>query len=95
LNQSCIDDIDWKVITPQLPFYLFFPQNTDLLAEYNTGWKITEIMPVKSTGVKTHRDHFVFDFERTALYERIKEFRDLTISNQKVAEKYSLFDTGS
>ncbi|MEK0194482.1 type ISP restriction/modification enzyme [Microcoleus anatoxicus] len=95
LNQSCIDDVDWKVITPQLPFYLFCPQNTDLLGEYNTGWKITEIMPVNSTGVKTHRDNFVFDFERTALYDRIKEFRDLTISNQEVAEKYSLSDTGS
>ncbi|MEG4517119.1 MULTISPECIES: type ISP restriction/modification enzyme [unclassified Microcoleus] len=95
LSQICINEVDWKAIAPQLPFYLFCPQNTDLLGEYNMGWKITEIMPVNSTGVKTHRDHFVFDCERTELYDRIKEFRDLTISNQEVAEKYSISDTGS
>jgi predicted helicase len=95
LNQGCIDDIDWKLVTPQLPFYLFCPQNTDLLEEYNLGWKITEIMPVHSTGVKTHRDHFVYDFEKPILLERIKEFRDLTISNREIAEKYFLVDTSS
>lgn len=93
LNQSCIDDIDWKAIAPQLPFYLFCPQNTDSLAEYNTGWKITEIMPVNSTGVKTHRDHFVFDFDPSELRKRIEKFRDLSITDQEISETYDLEDT--
>ncbi len=93
LNQSCINDIDWRVITPQVPFYLFCPQNTDSLAEYNAGWKITEIMPVNSTGVKTHRDHFVFDFDLSKLRKRIEKFRDLNISDQEVRETYGLPDT--
>ena len=93
LNQSCIDDIDWKVITPQVPFYLFCPQNTDSLAEYNTGWKITEIMPVNSTGVKTHRDHFAFDFDLSELHKRIEKFRDLNVSDQEISETYKLQDT--
>jgi predicted helicase len=93
LNQSCIDDVDWKAITPQLPFYLFCPQNTDLLAEYNAGWKITEIMPVNSTGVKTHRDHFVFDFDLSELRKRIEKFRDLSIADQEISEMYELPDT--
>jgi len=93
LNQTCIDDIDWKVIKPQLPFYLFCPQNTDRLAEYNMGWKITEIMPVNSTGVKTHRDHFVFDFDLSELRKRIEKFRDLNISDQEISTTYELPDT--
>ena len=93
LNQSCIDYIDWEVITPQIPFYLFCPQNTDSLAEYNAGWKITEIMPVNSTGVKTHRDHFVFDFDLSELRKRIEKFRDLNITDQEISETYELQDT--
>ncbi|MFO5528837.1 MAG: type ISP restriction/modification enzyme, partial [Cuspidothrix sp.] len=30
--------------------------NTELLAEYNQGWKITDIMPVNSVGIVTARD---------------------------------------
>ena len=93
LNQSCIDDIHWKAIAPQLPFYLFSPQNTDSLAEYNTGWKITEIMPVNSTGVKSHRDHFVFDFDLSELRTRIDKFRDLSISDQEISKTYEIQDT--
>ncbi len=93
LNQSGIGDMDWQVITPQSPFYLFRPQNTDLLTEYNSGWKITEIMPVHSTGVKTHRDHFVLDFDLSELRKRIEKFRDLTVSDQEISQLYEIKDT--
>jgi len=95
LNLLDINEVKWETIKPQPSFYLFHPQDRTLLKEYDEGWKITDILPVNSVGIVTARDNFVFDFERTALHERIKEFRDLTISNQEIAEKYSLSDTGS
>jgi predicted helicase len=84
---------DWQEIKPQSPFYLLIPQNTDLLSEYEQGWKITDVMPVNSTGVKTHRDHFVIDFDTEELKNRIAEFRDLEISDGSIAQQYSLSDT--
>ena len=93
LNQSCIDNVDWEVVKPQSPFYLFCPQNTDLLPEYNEGWKITEIMPTNSTGVKTHRDGFVLDFDLSELRKRIEDFRDLSVADEEIAKKYGLKDT--
>jgi predicted helicase len=84
---------DWQEIKPQAPFYLLVPQNTDLLGEYEQGWKITDVMPVNSTGVKTHRDHFVIDFDGENLKKRISEFRDLKISDDEIANRYSLSDT--
>ncbi|MFM7219784.1 MAG: type ISP restriction/modification enzyme, partial [Nodosilinea sp.] len=75
------------------PFYLLIPQNTDLLGEYEQGWKITDVMPVNSTGVKTHRDHFVIDFDAEILKSRIAEFRDLNIPDEVIAQRYSLSDT--
>jgi predicted helicase len=84
---------DWQELKPQAPFYLLIPQNTDLLGEYELGWKITEVMPVNSTGVKTHRDHFVIDFDAEILKSRIAEFRDLNIPDEVIAQRYSLSDT--
>jgi predicted helicase len=84
---------DWHELKPQAPFYLLIPQNTNLLGEYEQGWKITDVMPVNSTGVKTHRDHFVIDFDDEKLKHRITEFRDLEISDNDIATRYKLLDT--
>jgi len=84
---------NWQELKPQAPFYLLVPQNTDLLGEYEQGWKITDVMPVNSTGVKTHRDHFVIDFDDRNLKKRISEFRDLQISDDEIATQYYLSDT--
>jgi hypothetical protein len=38
---------------PATPNYFFFPQITDLLAEYENGWKITDAMPLNVTGFQS------------------------------------------
>ena len=90
LDENDINSTEWKVINPNASFYLFKDRNVDLLPEYESGWKVVDIMRVNSTGVKTHRDHFVFDSDYHPLYERIKNFRNLKISNEDVLEKYQL-----
>jgi predicted helicase len=94
LRENESSNTEWKTLTPQSPFYLFVPQETGLLEEYNKGWKVTDIMPVNSTGVKTHRDHFVYDFDKAKLKKRIEEFRNLDISDGDIAAEYKLEDTG-
>jgi len=93
LLEHDVTTVEWTELTPASPAYLFIPQNINCKAEYETGWKITDIMPVNSTGVKTHRDHFVFDFDDSALHKRIEEFRNLSISAKEVSKKYTLSDT--
>ncbi|NJK51584.1 MAG: helicase [Leptolyngbyaceae cyanobacterium SU_3_3] len=84
---------EWKQIRPQAPFYLLIPQNTDLLGEYEQGWKITEVMPVNVLGFQSHRDHFAIGFEWEKLKERIAEMRDINITDIKYSEKYNLKNT--
>ena len=91
--ENDINTVEWKELNPTSPFYLFIPQNTDCKAEYETGWKITDIMPVHSTGVKSHRDHFVFDFDDAELYKRIENFKNLSLSDQEIIERYDISDT--
>ena len=37
LSTNNINSTEWKSLTPQAPFYLFVPQNTALLPEYQKG----------------------------------------------------------
>jgi len=93
LRDSDLNDIEWAALNPDKPFYLFTPQNIDVRDEYNQGLKITDIFPVNSTGMKTHRDHFVIDFEKQPLEQRISEFRNLNISDDEIRKKHELPDT--
>ena len=83
----------WIKIKPRPPFYLFSPQDVTMLPEYEKYWKITDITPINSTGVKTHRDHFVIDCDQLLLRIRIEDFRNLNISDEEIRERYDLSDT--
>jgi len=93
LAEADVKTVEWEAIEPTSPFYLFIPQDTSLKPEYDQGWKITDIMPLNSTGVKTHRDHFVLDFDLSSLIKRIEDFRNLSISDEEVTQTYKLADT--
>ncbi|MDQ5823118.1 MAG: DNA methyltransferase [Chloroflexota bacterium] len=82
----------WKQISPESPFYLFVPQNMDVGAEYNQGWKITDVMPTNVLGFQTHRDRFAIDFDREQLRARIAEMFDERVSDQEYATKYGVSD---
>lgn len=84
LLERSLDEVTWQAVKPQKPFYFFVPQNTSALADYKTGWKVTDIMPVFSTGIKTHRDDFVIGFEKEELESRFKTFCDKSLSDDEV-----------
>ncbi|MCD4656810.1 MAG: N-6 DNA methylase [Planctomycetes bacterium] len=90
LNNHDISKTDWEVIKPITPFYLLIPQDVKLYKEYEKLWKINDIMPLSSTGIKTHRDHFVIDFDKKALKSRIEIFRDLETKNDDILKRFSL-----
>ncbi len=93
LGATDVTTTDWQTLTPTSPFYLFVPQDTSNLDEYQQGQSITQIFPTYSTGIKTHRDHFVLDFAQEALSERIDAFRNLAIADQEIRQRYDLKDT--
>ena len=90
LLEESLSTADWEGLTPDTPNYLFIPQDETQRAVYEEGWKLSDIFVVQSTGVKTHRDHFVIDFDEGQLRKRIDDFRDLSISDSEIARKYKL-----
>jgi len=95
LFESDICSTNWAELEPQAPNYFFIPTVTTFDEEYEKGWSITNIFPIYSSGIKTHRDHFVIDFDDAILKERIKRFRETSLSNEEVKEKFGLEDTNS
>jgi len=92
LESASLDSVNWIELQPTEPNYFFAPKDFDLATEYNQGWNVTDIFPVNSTGVKTHRDHFVIDFDLEQLRKRIEDFRNLSIADSEIINKYSLND---
>ncbi|WP_414530890.1 type ISP restriction/modification enzyme [Nodularia chucula] len=92
LQENDVTTIQWTEIFPKSPFYLFVAQDKDLFTEYETGWKITEIMPTNTLGFQTHRDHFAIDFDREYLYQKFKEFRDVKLSDYEIKNKHQIKD---
>jgi predicted helicase len=56
LNDHILSDINWEVLNPQSPQYFFVPKDFSVQDEYEKGFMIGDLMPLSSSGVKTHHD---------------------------------------
>jgi predicted helicase len=90
LEKHDLSTTEWQKVEPQSPFYLFVPQNNDLLPEYDRGWKVTDIFPVNGVGMTTARDHVVIDFEEAPILERAHIFRDSLESDREICDRLSI-----
>ena len=88
LLENDITTVQWTEIDPKPPFYLFIPQNATCRAEYEAGWKITEIMPVNSVGLYTARDELAIQWSKNELEEVLLDFSSLL--PEIARDKYNL-----
>ena len=88
LKENSINTTDFTEVHPQEPFYLFIPQNTDLLGEYNQYFKITDIMPVNSVGIVTARDKLTIQNSSEEIWKTVNDFVNLDVESAR--EKYDL-----
>ena len=71
----------------------FFTQMNDveLIKDYGNFWGITEMFNQYSSGIKTHRDHFVVGFSENELVDKFNQFNKYNYQN--IIEKLKLKDT--
>lgn len=77
----------------QSPFYLFSKGDYSRKTEYDSGFQVSEFMPISSNGMKTHRDHFAVGFEKADLQRRLSAMRDLTVNDETFRQRFDLSDT--
>jgi predicted helicase len=89
-----LNTIDWKIIVPEKPYYNFRPIiNPAIQREYENNFKLIEIFEFNSSGIKTHKDHFAYDFDIRTLLYRIDDFKNHSISDETISEKYKIKDS--
>ena len=90
LDASDVSSTKWQPLTPKSPGYLFVPRDEELLPEYETGWKVTDIFPVRNSGIITSRDKFVFGFTREEVLERVQRLKNMTV--EQAQQTFNLRD---
>lgn len=78
-----IDSTKWSDIKPQLPMYLFVPQDITHLLEYEQFKSITNILPINSVGIATARDSLTIHWNDDDLWQTINEFSSLPIEDAR------------
>ncbi len=81
---------DWKEINPNTPHYLFIPMDETLREEYQSFWKIIEMMSENSLGCLTKRDNLVIDFTKDELQKKIAKFIDKKKSDLEATKEFGL-----
>ena len=88
LDESSAATIASVPIEPSSPNYFFHPFDERLRAEYERGYRLPDVMPLNSTAVVTARDGFVVALEPDKLLERFRQFRDLTIGDDEIRDRF-------
>ena len=92
LDANQIESTDWATLAPAAPHYLFIPQDTKRLKEYERGWKVTEMMPVNVLGFQSHRDGFAISMDKHEIELRLTAFRSSQFSDDDLRRRFSLTD---
>ena len=88
LSQTDVQPTEWCKLQPTSSYYLFVPQATDYSAEYENGWKITDIFHINSVGVATGRDRLTIRRTDDDIRETVTDFISLSVDEAR--ERYGL-----
>jgi predicted helicase len=92
LENHKLNKKDYSILAPEKPWYFFIKRNTRQIQHYQEWLKVSEIFPLFSTGIKTHRDDFVIGFSAIDLLNKLRLFTNKKTSDELVREAFSLKD---
>ena len=88
LSETDVQSTEWCELQPMSPYYLLVPQATELISEYELGWKIVDIFQTDSVGIVTGRDKFTLHWTAQKLRETVDDF--VSLSEDDARKKYQL-----
>jgi predicted helicase len=94
LNENSINSLEWNKLDCLEPNYYFVKKDFVGSDMYEEGFKIEELFELSSSGIKTHRDHFVVDFSSETLSKRISEFYDHSVDENTITNKFHIKNNG-
>jgi len=75
-------------VRPKSPSYYFVPRDEKGIKEYQQYWPVTKIYNTYVAGIVTARDSVVFAHSSEELLRTIKDFRDVSLTDDELRFKY-------
>ncbi|NCD35031.1 MAG: DNA methyltransferase [Spartobacteria bacterium] len=95
LDKWDVSNTKWHKVSPEMPHFLFVPQDKSIQPEYIDQTGLIDIFSITSSGFKTHRDHFAVSFDRDEMVQRIDKMRDISLSDYEFSNLFNLKNTQS
>lgn len=92
LSNGNIANLPWKTLAPKAPEYFFVPKDFAVEEVYKKGFSVNALFTLNSSGIKTHRDHFVIDIDQLALRQRMMRFFNREVQDAVVQKEFLLKD---
>lgn len=93
LYENDLNSIKWTLVKNNKPFYLFLPQNNDLLEEYNKGISVKDIFMLSSVGIVSAKDSILISTNTEKLKQQIHDYYN-EFDKKNIKEiAYRPFDT--
>jgi type I restriction-modification system DNA methylase subunit len=88
LANNDIKNTDWVELSPNSPYYFFVERDESARKEYETGWKINEVIPDNNVGIVTARDALTIQQTGADVWATVCDFA--SIPSEEARQKYSL-----
>ncbi|MEW6685629.1 MAG: type ISP restriction/modification enzyme [Candidatus Edwardsbacteria bacterium] len=92
LNKHDVGSTKWKKLLPSEPYYFFVEKDFSQKAKYDKFFSVQEIFVQSSSGVKTHRDHFIVGFTKEEIKQKMQIFTG-NLPDELVTQSLDLKDT--
>lgn len=92
LEKNNTDTTKWKKLTPTEPYYFFVQKDFAKSRHYNKFVSVKDIFIENSSGVKTHRDHFIVGFTEEEIKQRMRTFCS-ELTDDIIVKSFNLKDT--
>ena len=88
LFDNNLDNIEWKELKFEAPFFLFIPQNEIIKSEYDKGISVKDMFRISGVGITAGRDDFCLSKNDNInslneLKDNIKKFMELEIEDAR------------
>ncbi|HEF1629981.1 TPA: DNA methyltransferase [Campylobacter jejuni] len=93
LYENDLNSIKWTLVKNNEPFYLFLPQNNDLLEEYNKGISVKDIFMLSSVGIASSKDAILISTNNKKLEQQVYNFYNKFDKKYIKEIAYKPFDT--
>ena len=79
LSDLSIDLINWKQLDYSAPYRFFVPKDFELNSNYNTGFRVDELLILNSNGIETKCDSLAIHFDKRSLNSVIDDFKNESV----------------